>query len=81
MTTKKTTELDTGDRVTTPNGDRTGMVRRVHNGDQLSPPGQEREGRTVQFQSGSVQATDGKDLARPRAFVHAGDNAEWTVAD
>ncbi|MBW4722386.1 hypothetical protein [Saccharothrix obliqua] len=76
MGTRRTTELTTGDRVTTPDGGRTGMVRRVHEG---GPMGNQPGRSAVQFQRGSVEVHDPDTVGGTRHWVTEPDDAEWTV--
>ncbi|MFE2754039.1 hypothetical protein ACFXGA_18775 [Actinosynnema sp. NPDC059335] len=76
MSTRKTTELSTGDRVTTPDGGRSGMVRRVHPG---GPLGDQQGRSAVQFQRGSVEVHDPDTVGTTRNWLTTADDAEWTV--
>lgn len=73
--TKKTHELRTGDRVTTPDGDRVGMVRTCYRG---GLGGRTPGVTTVKYFSGSVRHTDPENDARPNTFVmDVPDDADW----
>lgn len=75
--TKKTTELRTGDRVTTPAGDRIGTVRNTYPGGFV---GKDEGVTTVKFIGGTVRNTDPDNTERPRTYVFdVDDDADWQV--
>jgi hypothetical protein len=74
---KKTNELRTADRVTTPDGDRVGMVRCLYRGGLL---GKTSGVTTVKFTTTSVRHTDATNTARPSSWVmDVPDDADWTT--
>jgi hypothetical protein len=80
--TKKTTELRTGDRVTTPDGDRVGLVRCTYPG---GLTGKNADRTAVRFFVGSVRHTDPTNTTRVSSFVddvpNDADWQKWRFAD
>ncbi len=74
--TKKTRALQTGDRVTTPDGERTGMVRNLYIG---GLTGTHDGVTTVKFMHGTVRTTSTSG-GRPSSYVlDVPDDADWTL--
>ena len=79
MTSKRTDQLKPSDRVTTPDGTKSGVVRAVHPG---GVPGDRAGVTSVQFQHESVRPVDptaGK-LPSPRGWaLNVPDGDQWEV--